>query len=203
MLNPTVVGKYFDDLEVIMNTLGLFDKPQFIWNCDETGKQLEHTPVQVVAKKGSRNVVGRTSNDRSNITIMACANAKGEKMPPMLIVKGKTSKSLFGYNTADSPDNTLWTYQAKAWMNEDLGEQWFRGVFLANCGPHRPQLLLLDGHGSHETLALLQLTAKENIHLLAFLPHTTHFLQPLDRSVFGPFNKAYNTVFRVFVVRCM
>ena len=111
MLNPTVVGKFVDDLEIILNTLWLVDKPQFNRNCGETGKQLEHTHVQVVAKKDSRNILGRTSNERSNITIMACAISNGDKMPPMLIVKGKTSKSLFGYNTADSPNNTLWIYQ--------------------------------------------------------------------------------------------
>jgi hypothetical protein len=32
----------------------------------------------------------------------------------------------------------------------------------------------------------------ENIHILALPPHTTHQLQPLDRSVFGPLNRAYN-----------
>lgn len=72
------------------------------------------------------------------------------------------------------------------------GEQWFKTVFLPNCGNERPQLLILDGHGSHETLGLLELAAQEGIHVLALPPHTTHFLQPLDRSVFGPFNKAYN-----------
>ncbi|KAL5015325.1 hypothetical protein ScPMuIL_009595 [Solemya velum] len=128
MLNLVVVSNYFDALEGIVG----------IWNCDETGKQLEHTPVCVIARKGAKNVVGRTGNDRSNITIMACVNAAGIKMPPMLIVKGKTSKSLFGYNTADAPENTVWTYQAKAWMDETISEQWFREVFLKNCGAKRP-----------------------------------------------------------------
>ena len=170
------------------------ERPARIWNCDETGKQLEHTPARVVALKGTRNVVGRTSNDRSHITIMACVNAAGERMPPRVIVKGKTSKSLFGYNTAAAPPNTVWSYQEKARMNEELCEKWFRKVFLQHCGPERPQLLILDGHGSHETLELLQLAEQEGIHILALPPHTTHFLQPLDRSVFGPFNKAYNAI---------
>jgi hypothetical protein len=55
----------------VLDRLGLVDKPQFIWNCDECGKQFEHTPVRVVAEKGARNVVGRTSSNRTNITIMA------------------------------------------------------------------------------------------------------------------------------------
>lgn len=199
MLNGCVVDKYFADLSKIVVNLNLQEKPENIWNCDETGKQLEHTPVNVIARRGSKSVVGRTGNDRSNITIMACVNATGDSMPPMLIVKGKTKKSLFGFNTAESPQNSVWTYNEKAWMNEELGEQWFREVFLAHCGPERPQLLILDGHGSHETLGLLELAAEENIHILALPPHTTHFLQPLDRTVFGPFNKAYNRVCSEFL----
>ena len=35
---------------------------------------------------------------------------------------------------------------------------------------------------------------EENIHILAILPHTNHALQPLDKAVFGPLNRAYNEV---------
>lgn len=192
MLNPTVVENYFRDLEKIVTDLNLKNNPEFIWNCDETGKQLEHNPINVVARKGSRSVVGRTSTDRSNISIMACVNAAGIVMPPMVIVKGKTHRSLYGFNTKDAPQNTIWTFSKKAWMEDSLSEQWFRDVFLKNCGNHRPQLLILDGHGSHETLGLLQLAESENIFIMALPPHTTHHLQPLDKAVFAPFNKAYD-----------
>lgn len=109
MLNGCVVDKYFADLSKIVVNLDLQEKSENIWNCDETGKQLEHTPVNVIiiASRGSKSVVGRTGNDRSNITIMACVNATGDSMPPMLIVKGKTKKSLFGFNTAESPQNSV------------------------------------------------------------------------------------------------
>jgi transposase len=192
MLNKVVVDKYFKDLSEIITNLNLNQSPEFIWNADETGKQMGHNPVNVVALKGTKSVVSRTSNDRTNITIMACVNASGTAMPPMMIVKGKTTKFLYGYNTAESPPNTVWTHQERAWINDDIGSKWFTEVFLRHCGPHRPQLLILDGHGSHETLSILEKAEQENITILALPPHTTHFLQPLDRSVFGPFNKAYN-----------
>ncbi|XP_069114465.1 uncharacterized protein [Argopecten irradians] len=113
-------------------------------------------------------------------------------MPPMLIVRGKTPKCVYGYNCAEAPADTIWTFQERALMNEEIAEHWFRSVFLKNCGPERPQLLLLDDHGSHKSLTLLELAQQENIFILAFPPHTTHFLQALDRSVFFPFNKHYN-----------
>ena len=74
-----------------MESSGLQQKPENIWNCNETGKSFEHNPVRVVAEVGCKIVVGRTSADRTNTTIMACVNATGDKMPPIMIVNGKTA----------------------------------------------------------------------------------------------------------------
>ena len=77
-------------------------------------------------------------------------------------------------------------------MCDILGEMWFKDIFLKNCGPKRPKLLIMDSHGQHETLGLLDEAKKENIIVLALPPHTSHHLQPLDKSVFGPFSKCYD-----------
>lgn len=199
MLNPTVVERYMNDLGQKISELKLEHKPNQIWNCDETGKQFQHNPVKVIAQKGAKNVVSRVSENRTNITIMACVNGAGEKMVPMVIVKGKTSASLHGLNVLDAPDGTIFAFQENGWINEEIAEKWFREVFLQHCGPERPQLLLLDGHSSHESLGLLELAIHENIEIFCLPPHTTHALQPLDRSVFGPFNKAYDTACSEFL----
>lgn len=62
---------------------------------------------------------------------------------------------------------------------------------MAVCGECRPQLLLLDGHHSHETLGLIEL-ARENIILQCLPPNTTHYLCSLDRTLFGPLSREYN-----------
>lgn len=65
-------------------------------------------------------------------------------------------------------------------MNEEIGEFWFRDVFLKNCGTERPQLLL-DGHSSHETLGLLELAVKGKYFCFGFpSPYNTLF------ATFGP-----------------
>jgi hypothetical protein len=43
----------------ILNKNDLLHKPQTIWNMDEKGVSMEHTPVKVVADKASRNTPGR------------------------------------------------------------------------------------------------------------------------------------------------
>ena len=55
-------------------------------------------------------------------------------------------------------------------MDNELEEAWFRKVFLPNCGPERPQLLILGGDSSHETLSLLGLALGENIHISFRIP---------------------------------
>jgi len=52
-------------------------------------------------------------------------------------------------------------------------------------------LLVLDGHGSHETSEIIRLAEANNIIVFCLPPHTTHKLQPLDVGVFGPFQRAW------------
>ena len=191
MMNKEVISKYFDDLGTLIEGLNLEEKKHLIWNCDEMGKNFEHDPVKVVAAKGE-NCVTRTTAKSANMTIMACVNGVGRRMPPMFIVKGKTKRSLHAFNTKEAPIGSRWSFQKNGWMDDNLGERWFNDVFLQFCGAERPQLLILDGHYSHESLAILMRAMEERIHILALPPHTTHYLQPLDRAVFGPLNRAYN-----------
>ncbi|VDI81895.1 Hypothetical predicted protein [Mytilus galloprovincialis] len=193
-LNSVKVGEYFLDLKKEMNRLGLNDKPELVWNMDEKGVPLEHTPSKVVAAKSSRTIPGRVSNTRERNTIFGCINARGDRMPPLIIVKGKTQKAVMSYNTADGPVGATWTYQAKAWTEDVLGIEWFTNIFLKKCGNQRPQLLILDGHHSHEVLGLIEKARENNITLLTLPPHTTHYLCPLDRTVFGPLSKNYDRI---------
>ena len=156
-MNESIVSDYFVKLNSTLDDLQLADKPDNIWNCDETGFQFQHKPTMVCARKGSKVVPGRTAQSRESVSVLVCGNAAGVKMPPMIVVKGKTFKSLNAWSLDDAPTNTIWTFQQKAWMVDLLGEEWFKCCFLKYCGPSRPQLLILDGHSSHESLGLLEL----------------------------------------------
>jgi len=88
-MKPTSIDKIFQYLQKIFTNLNLHGSPHLIWNCDETGKQFEHTPTTVCTRKGTRSVIGRTSNSRENVTILACVSAAGTAMPPMCIARGE------------------------------------------------------------------------------------------------------------------
>lgn len=126
-INGPVVGSYFLTLHDLIKKPDI--APSCVWNMDETSLSLEHTPTNVVAKKGSKVIPGRTANSKESITILPCINAAGGKMPPLIIVKGKTSRSLRAFNSHEGPEGAFWTFQAKAYMDDDMGTVWFRDVF--------------------------------------------------------------------------
>ena len=175
-MNSHVTSKYFEDLSKTLTELNLVNKPSCLWNMDEMSMSFEHTPVKVVARKGMRGLPGGVADSKQTQTVLASVNASRESMPPLVVVKGKTQKSLFAYKTHDAPTGTVWTYQSKGYMEDLLGSLWFKEVFLKHCVPERPQLLLLDSHGSHEVLDLLLAAKDENIRIMALPPHCTHYL---------------------------
>ena len=173
LLNRRVVHSYFQDLGKLIADNGLIVHPAAIWNMDETSCCLEHKPVPVVARKGAKAVPGRTSHSRETFTSLVCINAAGKYIPPMIIAKGKTERSLQSLGTSMGPPGARYTYQERAWMNDELGLRWFTDLFLQNCGTHRPQLIILDSHHSHEALDILEAAQEHGIILLA-LPPTPH-----------------------------
>jgi hypothetical protein len=67
--------------------------------------------VKVIAEKGANNVPGHTSAMSTHVTIVACVNAAGERMSPLLVVRGKTERSVFSFNTREAPSGTMWDFE--------------------------------------------------------------------------------------------
>jgi len=67
----------------------------------------------------------------------------------------------------------------------------FRHHFVSQSrsSKEKPSLLLLDNHSSHLSIEALELAKDNGVVLLSCPPHTSHRLQPLDRSVYGPFKR--------------
>lgn len=56
----------------------------------------------------------------------------------------------------------------------------------------RKHLIIMDNHDSHIQLELLNYARENGILILTIPPHTSHKLQPLDRTVFGPLKTYYS-----------
>ena len=80
-------------------------------------------------------------------------------------------RSLNAYDVKSGPQDAPWTYQEHGYMVDILGEKWFSEHFLNHIGPERLQILIMDGHSSHESLGLIHRARQANIILIALPPH--------------------------------
>ena len=68
------------------------DYPGQIYNCDESGMPLEHKVPKTKSPKRSKK--NRQKNNKTQITILlACANAIGQTIPPVVNLTGKYTMS--------------------------------------------------------------------------------------------------------------
>ena len=68
------------------------------------------------------------------------------------------------------------------------------------CSKDSPILLILDNHESHITLPTIDYARDNGVVMLTLPPHCSHKLQPLDRTVYGPFKTFYNQACNAFMV---
>jgi hypothetical protein len=97
---------------------------------------------------------------------------------------GKTKKKLHGYdlqsaNTSSPMAGADISVSDSGWTKEGIGKLWFSDTFLKSIGPARPQLLIFDGHSSHNNIEFIELARKENIILVELPSHTSNWTQPL------------------------
>ncbi|XP_036146776.1 uncharacterized protein LOC118646934 [Monomorium pharaonis] len=187
--NKLQVDLFFSNLEKLMNQYNF--PPSNIYNCDETGVSCVQKHQKVLAPKAVRQVGKLTSAERGkNITIMFCMSANGYFIPPFFIFpRMKMNERLM----INAPSQSEGVAQPKGWMNSDFFCQWLKHFEkFSHPSKESPVLLLLDGHSSHKSLDVINFCREHNIHLISSPPHTTHKLQPLDRTFMKPFKNAYH-----------
>ena len=185
--DPEMISRYFDLLEKTLIENDLTGKPGQIYNMDETGMPLDPKPPKVVVKRGS-SAHNLCSGEKAQETVVACVNAAGSSIPPMVIWDRKI---LAPELTVGEIPGTIYGLSSNGWMDQELFNIWFSNHFLRYAPAVRPLLLLLDGHSSHYCLDTIRLAAKEKVIVFALPPNTTHLSQPLDKGCFGPLKMAW------------
>lgn len=196
-MDRETLNRYFVTLEQIMRQDGFLDKPARIFNCDESGMPLSPKPPKVIAKRGVKNVSSLSGDTKAQITILACVNAAGGWIPPMVIFDRKSLPSAF---TVGEVPNTFYGLSSKGWMDSELFERWFIDHFLRYCGSDRPILLLMDGASSHFNPDMIRVALKEQVVLFVLPPHTTQVCQPLDKGVFSALKESWKQVTHSFII---
>jgi DDE superfamily endonuclease len=183
------VTDFFKKLEKV------YDKYKYgaesIWNFDESSLGTVPTQAAVIARMGGKNVGRVVSHERgATITFGAFVSASGKAVLPTFIMpRAKPTEEM----RKGAPHDSIIACNSSGWNTKiTFVEILQRFAEKTQASPVNRQLLLLDSHESHISVAAIELARKHGIDMLTFPPHTTHKLQPLDVSTLGPF-KTYFT----------
>lgn len=187
--NRITVGKFFDQLAVVYDRYNF--EPKDIWNMDETGITTCQVPQRVIAKKGSKQVSGVTSAERGTlVTVAAAINAVGNCVPAHFVFPRVRFQEHFliggsaGCTGSANPSGWMTATDFLSYIRH------FQGF--TRSSPEKPCLLILDNHASHVSVDVIDFCKEHGIVLLTIPPHTSHRLQPLDRTVYGPLKSYVN-----------
>ncbi|XP_052752615.1 uncharacterized protein LOC128201064 [Galleria mellonella] len=190
--NKPQVYRFYDQLHQLQ------DKYKFpasrIYNADETGVSTVHKNEKVISTKGKKQVGKLTSGERGrNITLMFAMSVCGHFIPPLFIFPRKRMDKNGRLMIGAPPDSIAIPHES-GWMNGEIFLMWLQH-FKQHVQPSKenPVLLILDGHGSHKELAVIEFARANHIHMISTPPHTTHKVKPLDRVFFKPFKSAFGS----------
>jgi hypothetical protein len=187
--DPVIVYDFYDLLEEEMERLDITNKPNHVYNLDETCFFIDPTRGKVVAEVGRGGVHRITAGPcRQNFTVMACISANGTCQPPLVIFAAKHLYST--WRGRDPIKGMTYAVSDSGWMNTEIFESWFTNFI--KVVPQRPLLIIFDGHKTHLGLPLIHRARQEGISLLKLPSHTTSKLQPLDVSCFRPLKLAWD-----------
>ena len=139
-------------------------------------------------KRGAKRVHQRGQEHGENVSIVACANALGMAIPPMIIFKGERDNRRFGNNL---PPSSIYRMSPKGSMTTALFVE-----FIEHLGAFKmpgKALLIFGGARSHLSPDIVDAAYAHNIFLYCLASNTTHELQPMDKAVFRSFEHYWDT----------
>ena len=187
--NKENIALFFKNLKEVI--LRYKFSPDKIFNLDETGISTVHVPPKIMCEKGSKQVGSLTSGERGvNVTMIVSINAIGNHVPPMFIFPRVHFKQ---HMLIGAPAGSIGGANPSGWSNEHFFVDYLNH-FVKSVKPslNDPVLLIIDNHESHITIQAIDFAKQNGVVILTLPPHTSHKMQPLDRTVFGPFKTYYN-----------
>ena len=120
------INHWFDILEETIENLGLKERPDLIWNVEESLVPHEPKKCKVVSLKGQPTLKIITGSDRDNTTILVAASSSGETLPLLIVFQGKQIQTTWHPSTIPDHKFYPWIYaNEKVWMKLDIFHKWF------------------------------------------------------------------------------
>ncbi|CAH1259260.1 TIGD2 [Branchiostoma lanceolatum] len=183
-IDKATVQDFFTQYQDILDKYGLTNAPHRIYNADETGFTLDPQRKKIVTFKSMSGASSSVrAGTRDHISIMECTAADGSAIPPLMIFSKCFPSSAY---RLDGPPNALYATTPAGYIEGPVFLSWLKSCFHRFATQERPVLLLADQHSTHMSQEVIEFAIENDIVILTFPPHATHFLQPMDAKA-GPF----------------
>ena len=203
VLTSEKADKWFEGLNTYLRSeveggMDIMKDPTRIFNADELGFPLQAKSEKVLAPKGAKDVYQQSTSCKSQITVLVCASAAGDIIPPLIIHPGVRLHYDAAFGT---PEGTSLGRSPSGWIDTEVFFEWVANEFypwLTKQQVKLPVLLIVDGHSAHINLQTAEFCYEKQIILYCLPPHSTHVLQPLDVAVFRGLKLRWYNALRKF-----
>lgn len=178
-----------------VDALDALHDPSRNFNIDESGFSLSPKQGKVLALRGEKAVFEQSSiHQKSNITVLAVVGADGSVPPPMIIYPRKRINPMF---SEEFPPNFPFIVgkSDKGYITYETLYEYLCNSFndwLTTHNITRPVIVWTDWHETRNNYFLAKTLNQQNIILYGLPPNSTHLMQPLDVTVFGPMKKGWS-----------
>jgi len=126
-LNRVVIDNYFDLLAEVLKSNDLTRRPHLVFNAEETGLPFQHRARKRVTICGQKHIHVINSGNKAQVTVLACANAAGYAIPPIIIFQ---RKNLTTQLTTKEVPGSIYGLSDSDWMDSEPFGEWFHRHFL-------------------------------------------------------------------------
>lgn len=156
---------------------------------------MANSPKTAIRPKGSPFVkIESLSDIKNGFTLGVTISLSGIFLKPMIIAKGKTTRSL---NKYDIKNKFIGMYNKSGWADENCILKILEEIIKKTKNEN--SLLLLDQYTSHMTPKVKKYAENNKIKLLYVPKGLTYKYQPLDVGVFGILKKKASKYYTEYV----
>lgn len=170
-----------------------------IWNYDETNCQDDPGRGKALYRKGTKYAERVINSTKSSISVMFCASAAGQMLPPYTVYK---AGNMYHGWTEGGPKGARYNTSASGWFDGCIFYDWFRFTALPVLKKLPGKKILLgDNLSSHISDEVILLCQQHEIEFICLPPNSTDKLQPLDVGYFAPMKSIWRKVLLDFKLK--
>ena len=161
-----------------------------IVNIDKTNIDFDMVSGITLANRGSRTVSVKKSGSNGRCTVLLGVTLSGEKLPPLIIFKGKPNGRICREWTGPSspyPRSGVYAVQHNAWIDRSVFMMWIEKVWKQFCIGKESTYLLMDKCSVHMCGECVQQIQSYGTDVEFITGGYTGKLQVLDVGINRPF----------------